>query len=126
MPPKLSCTCQTVSAHVAIQMLQPLPLPQMPQQLKHLGAGFQSDATSSNMDMGGSRESGGKGALRRYIESFGPDTVQEMARVVSQEAATIIDMQSVALFGDYRVLQEQMEVRRQRPLLQPHLPLLTF
>lgn len=60
--------------------------------------------------MGGKGSGPRKGALRQYVDSFGPETVQEMARVVSQEATTIIEMQTVALFGDYRVLQEQMEV----------------
>lgn len=69
----------------------------------------QSDASSSSPSPD-ARQRPKRGALRQYVDTFGPDTIQEMARVVSQEAATIIEMQSVALFGDYRLLQEQMEV----------------
>lgn len=77
----------------------------------------QSDASSSNT-ANESQQRPKRGALRQYVDTFGQDTIQEMARVVSQEAATIIEMQSVALFGDYRLLQEQMEVfRSQQPSL---------
>ena len=48
--------------------------------------------------------------MRDYIEKFGLETVQEMARVVSMEASQLIETQTVGLFGDYRVLQEQMRV----------------
>lgn len=73
-------------------------------------AEYRSDATSSNTGEPG-QAGGRKGALRDYVEKFSPETVQEMARVVSQEAAQLIEMQTGALFGDYRQLQEQMKVR---------------
>ena len=73
--------------------------------------GFQSDAVSD-----GFRESTSnagqqsQGRLKKYIHSFGSNTAREMARVISQEATTLIEMQTVALFGDYRLLQKEMEV----------------
>jgi len=63
-------------------------------------SGSQSDASSQEPK---------KGALRDYVNKFGPETVQEMARVVSLEASQLIETQTVALFGDYRLLQEQMQ-----------------
>lgn len=33
-----------------------------------------------------------------------------MARILSAEAATLVEMQTTALFGDFKVLQKQMEV----------------
>jgi len=70
-------------------------------------AGSQSDASSQEPK---------KGALRDYVNKFGPETVQEMARVVSLEASQLIETQTVALFGDYRLLQEQMQVCVVSPL----------
>ena len=72
-------------------------------------AGYQSDTASSNIS-GKGQESPKKGSLKEYVDKFSPETVQEMARIVSQEAAQLIDMQASALFGDYRQLQEQMQV----------------
>ena len=70
-------------------------------------AGYHS---SPSAGLGGAGKSVSRGALRQYVDSFGQETVQEMARIVSQEAATLIEMQTGALFGNYRALQEQMEV----------------
>ena len=77
-----------------------------------MNVGYQSDAVSSNISGASSSSSSSKpeGRFKRYVNSFGPDTAREMAKVVSQEAATLIEMQTVALFGDYRQLQKQMEV----------------
>ena len=71
---------------------------------------YQADAASSNTSTSPGQAGSRKGALRDYVDKFSPETVQEMARVVSQEAAQLIDMQTAALFGDYRQLQEQMKV----------------
>lgn len=73
-------------------------------------AGYQSDTASSNIS-GGGQAPPKKGSLKDYVDKFSPETVQEMARIVSQEAAQLIDMQASALFGDYRQLQEQMQVK---------------
>ena len=77
-------------------------------------AGYQSDTASSNIGNGSEESKAKKGSLRDYVNRFSPETVQEMARVVSQEAAHLIDMQTAALFGDYRELQEQMKVGRKK------------
>lgn len=74
-------------------------------------AGKMSDTATSSEGSGSPREQSKKGSLREYVDKFSPEVVQEMARVVSQEAAHLIDMQTLALFGDYRQLQEQMRVR---------------
>ena len=73
------------------------------------GAGYQSDTVSGSTGASSSQSSS-ESTLRKYISSFGPETVKEMARVASQEATTLIEMQTVALFGDYRLLQKEMEV----------------
>lgn len=78
-------------------------------------AGYQSDASSSTIGGSSSESQPKKGSLREYVDKFSPETVQEMARVVSQEAAHLIDMQTLALFGDYRQLQEQMKVSTAQP-----------
>ena len=78
----------------------------------HDAAGFQSDTVSSNWGNAGpsGQAERPQGKFKQYVNSFGPETAREMARVVSQEAAKLIEMQTVALFGDYRLLQKQMEV----------------
>ena len=75
-------------------------------------AGFQSDAIAGSLGAGQpqSKDGGGKGSLRSYVETFTPETLQEMARILSAEAATLVEMQTTALFGDFKVLQKQMEV----------------
>jgi hypothetical protein len=72
-------------------------------------AGTDSQSGAGSQGKGGDQEPK-TGALRDYVDKFGPETVQEMARVVSVEASQLIETQTVALFGDYRLLQEEMRV----------------
>lgn len=79
-------------------------------------AGYQSDAISSNLGSGATSTSNNDSSqpvgseFKKYVSSFGPETARDMAKVVSQEASRLIEMQTVALFGDYRLLQREMEV----------------
>lgn len=50
-----------------------------------------------------------KSALRKYVESFDQATMVETARVVSVEAAALVERQASALFGDIKKLTQQMQ-----------------
>lgn len=47
--------------------------------------------------------------LRAYIERFDPQTMAQTARVVSVEGAAVVERQTTALFGDVKLLTQQMQ-----------------
>jgi hypothetical protein len=49
-----------------------------------------------------------KDSLKSYIASFDSDTMLETARILSLEAAALVERQTTALFGDIKTLQLQM------------------
>ena len=49
------------------------------------------------------------GSLRRYVESFDVSALREMAAIVSLEGAALVERQTLALFGDVKQLQEEMQ-----------------
>jgi len=49
-----------------------------------------------------------KDSLKSYIASFDSDTMLETARILSLEAAALVERQTTALFGDVKTLQQQM------------------
>lgn len=49
-----------------------------------------------------------KASLKEYVNSFDQATLIETANILSQEAASLVERQSTALFGDVRQLQQQM------------------
>jgi len=49
------------------------------------------------------------GSLRRYVESFDADAMREMAALVSVEGAALVERQTLALFGDVKQLQTEMQ-----------------
>ena len=49
------------------------------------------------------------GNLRRYVEAFDVAALREMAAIVSLEGAALVERQTLALFGDVKQLQEEMQ-----------------
>lgn len=52
---------------------------------------------------------GSSPTLRAYIERFDPQTMAQTARVVSVEGAAVVERQTTALFGDVKLLTQQMQ-----------------
>ena len=50
-----------------------------------------------------------KGALRKYVESFDQEAMMATAKLVTVEAAGLVERQTNALFGDVRDLQNEMQ-----------------
>lgn len=50
-----------------------------------------------------------KGALRKYIEGFDQAAMVEVARIVSQEGAALVERQTSAVLGDIKDLSVQMQ-----------------
>lgn len=50
-----------------------------------------------------------EGNLRRYVESFDANAMREMAALVSVEGAALVERQTLALFGDVKQLQTEMQ-----------------
>lgn len=54
-------------------------------------------------------ESGKKSALRQYVESFDQETMVEMAKMISVEGAALVERQITGLFGDLKLLQQELQ-----------------
>merc|ERR1712157_100100 len=50
-----------------------------------------------------------KNKLQQYIETFDQQTLQETARILSSEGASLVERQTRGLFGDIMELQEEMQ-----------------
>ena len=74
-----------------------------------------SSSTNSSASSSGQSSSGLKGGekkkpeLRKYIESFDKAMMVQMASVVSREGLNVLERQTKALWGDAKLLQEQMQ-----------------
>merc|ERR1711871_1549458 len=50
-----------------------------------------------------------KSKMQEYVESFDQETLVETARIVSAEAAMLVERQTSTLFGDVHRLQQEMQ-----------------
>merc|ERR1711871_798782 len=50
-----------------------------------------------------------KSKMQEYVESFDQETLVETARIVSAEAAMLVERQTSTLFGDVHRLQQDMQ-----------------
>ena len=50
-----------------------------------------------------------KSKMQEYVESFDQETLVETARIVSAEAAMLVERQTSTLFGDVHLLQKEMQ-----------------
>ena len=50
-----------------------------------------------------------KSKMQEYVESFDQETLVETARIVSAEAAMLVERQTSTLFGDVQQLQQEMQ-----------------
>jgi len=55
------------------------------------------------------RDAERKGSLKEYVEAFDQATLVETARILSIEAAALVERQTHALFGDVQELKKQMQ-----------------
>lgn len=68
-----------------------------------------ADVAAAAAAAAGTAPAPAKPVLRAYIESFDQKTMAETARVVSVEAASLVERQTSGLFGDIQRLQLQMK-----------------
>eukprot|EP00210_Caulerpa_lentillifera_P003399 g3243.t1 len=76
--------------------------PDLPQKSTKMETGSSStDKTQPNPNP--------KNLLRQYVESFDQEALRKIASIVSLEAASLVERQTLALFGDLKQLHNEMQ-----------------
>ena len=69
----------------------------------------EGDGSNEGVDNASAGQDGRKPLLKKYIGSFDRTTLLEMHRIMSIEGRGLVDRQIVALWGDAKDLQQEMQ-----------------